>query len=83
MTESAVANKVTATPRLTSPSVNKEANCSQGPYPRGGTRQEIGARIATRKVIGLGRRLFCDLVEDPGVGLGEADAAAERDLRGK
>ena len=43
-----MANKVTSTPRLTNPSVNREANCSQGPYRRGGTRQEIGARIATR-----------------------------------
>src|SRR6478609_10433662 len=49
VTESAVANKVTSTPRLTRPSVNREANCSHGPYRRGGTRQEIGARIATRK----------------------------------
>src|SRR5438552_15364157 len=47
--ESAVANKVTSTPRFTRPSVKREANCSQGPYSRGGTRHEIGARIATRK----------------------------------
>ena len=32
VTESAVANSVTSTPRLTSPSVRREANCSQGPY---------------------------------------------------
>ena len=50
VTESAVANNVTSTPRLTSPSVKSDANCSQGPYSRGGTRQEIGARTATRKV---------------------------------
>jgi len=43
-----VANNVTSTPRLTSPSVNNEQNCSHGPYLRGGTRQKIGARIATR-----------------------------------
>ena len=52
-----MANKVTSTPRLTSPSVNREENCSHGPYPRGGTRQEIGARIATRKVLPTGSRI--------------------------
>jgi hypothetical protein len=31
VTESPVANKVTSTPRLTSPSVNNEQNCSHGP----------------------------------------------------
>ena len=29
--ESAVANRVTSTPRATSPSVRSETNCSQGP----------------------------------------------------
>src|SRR5258706_9095772 len=47
VTESRLANRVTSTPRATSPSASSETTCSHGPYARGGVRHAIGPSNAT------------------------------------
>src|SRR5580704_7358551 len=48
VTESLLANNVTSQPRATSPSAMLLATVSHAPYCRGGVRQAIGDRTATR-----------------------------------